>query len=256
MFSLKLPIILSLACFADGFTVTSTSDLWKTLQTLRVEGDALKTCSLDHAVQRAEILMKSGGRPLHGELELWQGYSNTPQKIKVYVEDGKERSIRATLECPGTSNSVSIRNTAGEEFPIVVGLKTDYGGNGISRTPMDTLRATKRPQIVQGGAVHTVTFPPGVDSVQILLQSDGRPMDARIEFLQGPNNIKQSMEVFSEDGGARTLYTIMDAPGSGNVVRIINTNTVEYPIQAFIEPFIIDEGVIESTRGMTWSKSM
>ena len=73
------------------------------------------------------------------------------------------------------------------------------------------------------------------DSVQISLCTDGCPMKAKIELLQGPDNNKQVMEIDTEDGRLRPFYAIVDTPGAGNVIRIINTSCIEFPLYANIE---------------------
>jgi hypothetical protein len=77
--------------------------------------------------------------------------------------------------------------------------------------------------------------------VQLLLQTQGRPLNGRIELLSGPNNVKQVMEVYSEDGQLRPFYSIVQTPNMGNVIRIVNTATIEFPITAIVEGWDVEE---------------
>jgi len=209
-----------------------------------VQGDTLRTCSFDEAVERVQVFLKTEGRPLTANVELWQGPDNTPQKVQVYLEDGLERPFSAVIESPGGSNAIAIRNTGMQEFPLIAHIQTDT--EDVS--PAAIVSAT--PRTIQGGAVYTTPFDPSVASVQVLLQTDGRPLNAKIELLQGPNNNKQVMEVYTEDGMSRPFYVVIETPGTGNVVRLVNTATIEYPITAVVEPYSIEEG---SSDGLQWS---
>jgi hypothetical protein len=232
----------------------SKEDVWEKSSSVIVQGGSLRTCSFEDSVERVQVILKSEGRPLNSKVELWQGPDNTPQNINVYLEDGGMRQFRAIIETPRASNAVCVRNTANMEFPLSVCVDSDVeDANGNSANPREMLADCKS-KIVQGGAVNTTPFPPSVSSVMVLLQTDGRPLNARIELLQGPNNNKQVMEVYIEDGSDRPFFAIIDTPGSGNVVRIVNTSTVEFPLNAVVEAYESTTQEDQSySGGMTWS---
>jgi predicted secreted protein len=230
----------------------SAREIWEASSPVTIQGSSLRTCSFDESVDRVQVLLKTEGRPLNANVELWQGPDNTPQKINVYIEDGSYRPFRAVIETPGGSNAVCIRNTGHMEFPLAACVDGEIEQSAVSPSVMLASRTNGR--IVQGGAVHTTPFKANVQSVQILLKTDGRPMNARIELLQGPNNNKQVMELYVEDGEMRPFYAVVETPGTGNVVRIVNTSTMEYPLNASVEPYIIDaDASEEGPQGMVWS---
>lgn len=177
-------------------------------------------------------------------MELWQGPDNIPQKVAVYVEDGRARPFRCFVATPYTGNSISIRNTNTLEYPLQAILEGGKVGMDDPETQEKMQRIqTAKPTICQGGAVITERFEPEVQSVQVFLQSEGRPLQCRIELIQGPNNVKQVMEVYTEEGSTRPFYTIIETPGYGTgVVRIINSSTMEFPFSATVQPWDIGYG--------------
>ena len=231
----------------------STKEIFDDIEPVKVQGGSLRTCSFDEAVNRVSVFLKTTGRPLNANVDLWQGPDNSPQKMSVYLEDGDLRPFRCTIESPGSSNAIAIRNTGQMEFPLTAGLECDFAD---TVGPSEVLLANSEYRTVQGGAVYTTPFPPSVQSVQVSMKTDGRPLNARVELLQGPNNNKQVMDIYTEDGSERPFYVILDTPGSGNVVRIVNTATVEFPLTASVEPYIVDDSLVEDMStdgGMTWS---
>jgi len=227
--------------------VRPTKEIFEEIDQITVQGGSLRTCSFSEGIDRVAILLKTEGRPLNANVDLWQGPDNTPQKMAVYLEDGSKRPFRAIVETPGSSNSVSIRNTAQLEYPLIAGLEVENGDSLASIVSTDY-------RIVQGGAVYTLPFAPAVQSIRVSLKTDGRPLNARVELLQGPNNNKQVMEIYTEDGLERPFNVIIDSPRVGNVVRIVNTATVEFPLSAAIEPYIVDESLVYDNNGsgMVW----
>merc|ERR1719198_2775850 len=91
-----------------------------------------------------------------------------------------------------------------------------------------------------GGSVRTYYSDSEVDSVEVLLSTDGRPLNARIELTQGPDYAKQVMELYSEDGLGSPFFCVLETPGVDHVVRIVNSDPDDLPISASIVPHSID----------------
>ena len=200
-----------------------------------VQGGSLRTWSYrSPAVEQVQVVLSTEGRPLDADIELWHGPDNTPCKMRVYVENGQLRPFSAVIETPRGPNTVAIRNIGQVEFPLAANVVADSVDN-----PSEECIASST--TIQGGALRTYPFDPSVDSVQVLLKTDGRPLNARIELLQGPNNNKQVIELYTEDGLDRPFFCFLVTPGSGNVVRIVNTAPVEFPMTAGVVPHSINQ---------------
>jgi hypothetical protein len=202
-----------------------------------VQGGTLKTWSYGSSlVERVQVFLTTEGRPLDADIELWQGPDNTPTKMRVYSEDGKARPFNAVIETPQSPNTVAIRNIGGIEFPLAASLVANDVDEPVSNFPATST-------IVQGGALKTFPFPANVQRVELMIKTDGRPLNARIELLQGPNNNKQVIELYADDGLARPFFAIIDTMGSGNVVRVQNTAPIEFPMTASVQPHFVDENL-------------
>jgi hypothetical protein len=133
-------------------------------------------------------------------------------------------------------NTVAIRNIGQIEFPLAASLVANDVDEPISDFASTSIT-------VQGGALRTYPFDANVQRVEVMLKTDGRPLNARIELLQGPNNNKQVIELYADDGLARPFFAIIDTMGSGNVVRIVNTAPIEFPMVASVQPHFVDESL-------------
>ena len=215
---------------SDSIPLTNKVLKSDTNKPVLVQGGSLRTWSYrSPLVEQVQIVLSSEGRPLDADVELWNGPDNTPCKMRVYVENGQLRPFSAVIETPRAPNTIAVRNIGQLEFPFAA----DGYTNNLEQPSQDCVDSSTT---IQGGALRTYPFDPFVDSVEVLLTTDGRPLNARIELLQGPNNNKQVIELYTEDGFDRPFFCILETPESGNVVRIVNTAPIEFPMSAGVVP--------------------
>jgi hypothetical protein len=205
--------------------------------TILLQGGALRTWTYrSAAVEQVQVVLSTEGRPLDADVELWHGPGNTPSKMRVYVENGQLRPFSAVIETPRSPATIAIRNIAQMEFPLAANCFVDD-------VDVPSAECASSFTTVQGGAIRTYPFDPTVESVQVLLMTDGRPLKARIEVLQGPNNNKQVIDLYTEDGRDRPFFCILETPGAGNVVRVINDAPMEFPMSASVVPNSFGQGL-------------
>ena len=224
---------------SQAYSPSPSRQIFDAKAPIKVQGGSLKTWTFNSAaVEAVHVVMRTEGRPLDADIELWQGPDNTPCKMRVYIEDGADRPFSCMIATPRGPNTISLRNIGHLEFPLQSCVVADTPDIVAPSTSMRDF--ADEPLIIQGGALRTYPFEPSVDSVQVLLNTDGRPLNARIELLQGPNNIKEVVELYTEDGLDRPFSMVLETPGSGNVIRIVNTATVEFPLTAGVEAYTIN----------------
>ena len=174
-----------------------------------------------------------------------EGPDNTPQKSNIYIGFGNKRPIRCIIATPkgsdtSGSNTIAIRNIGPMEYPVQAYVEADHDGSAGLGDIVDNLADMGSGRILQGGSIDTFPLGPAVSSCQAMLTTDGRPLKATLELLQGPNSVKIKIEHYSEDGLLRPLFVIFETPGFGNVVRVMNTAPAEFPLSVAVEPYIID----------------
>ena len=92
---------------------------------IMVQGGSLRTWSYaSPAVERVQIILSTEGRPLEADIELYHGPSNTPCKMRVYVEDGQAHtplSVVVVAVVVVSSSSSLRRGRPGAHAPVSSG---------------------------------------------------------------------------------------------------------------------------------------
>ncbi|KAL3764907.1 hypothetical protein ACHAW5_003556 [Stephanodiscus triporus] len=212
------------------------AEIWDNSSPVIVQGGSLRTWSFANpAIESVQVLLKTPGRPSTPTSSCGRDPLTPLPRCASTVEDGALRTFNAGDRHPRGPNTVAIRNIGQLEFPLDAVVRPDRDdGLAISIASVVT-----RSETIQGGSVRTYPFNPSVDSVAIILKTDGRPLNARVELLQGPNNNKQVVELYTEDGMDRPFFAIIETPGAGSVVRVVNSAPLEFPLYASVDAYTI-----------------
>ncbi|KAG7342580.1 hypothetical protein IV203_017822 [Nitzschia inconspicua] len=229
--------------------------VWETSKVQTIEGGCLKTFTMDSPeVEHVQLLLKNDGTPLNAKADVFCGPGNAPMQLAVYSDDGARFPFSGVICTPYmVSHSIGVKNSGPiDENPmnavVLADMEHIYGnrkdshlydqGNLAQLThrllEFGTLRR------IHGGDDQVFAFHKPVESVQILLKTDGRPCQARIELCSDGDTIAQVVEVYSEDGHARPFFAVLDTPGLSNMVRVVNVGDPSFPISACVEPFMVD----------------
>ncbi len=193
-----------------------------------VQGGSLHTWSHSY-MKDAEVTLNTEGRLLDSVVELWEGPRHAPIRLRVYSDDGHKRPFRGVFHGMKIPNTIAVRNIGPVEFPINTHATTQ-------NIAYPSQRCLSSFQLIQGESIKTYSFDHCVKNVEMVIKTNGRPFSCRIEVLQGSCDNKQVVELYSEDGYFRPFFCILETPGFGNVVRISNTASIEFPFLASIVP--------------------
>lgn len=232
-------------------------------------GDTVRTYQMPIWAERCQYFIKTEGRPLRAEVQLWLGPLRNTHTMQIESVDGALTPYKATLKFKKTPTLRII--TRGHEFPIEAGVNVPppARAEALAANTEKLWKAARIPeekQLIQGGdtdgkngAYRYWNIPDNVKSVQMLCWSKDtskKSFKMRIEALQGPNNPKQ--KIFLQcGGGSQPYHAVLQTPGPGWMVRIQNKKFVEDGLtQVAILPYDEDEDYSPPppNSGMTWNQ--
>jgi hypothetical protein len=121
---------------------------------------------------------------------------------------------------------IEVRNRGEYEFPF--NAASNYATDAMSALPAEIPKAHPGERC-DGGALRSFPLEASSEKLEVVLKTEGRQLNARIELLNAPNNPKQTFEVFTNNGDLNSLCVCFDLPDAGNTVRIVNLAPQEFP---------------------------
>lgn len=216
----------------------------------RIEGNTRKTWSFnDIKKDRVQVVLESEGRPVNADIQLWIGPDWTPFSLKTYSEDGKLRPIRTLVGTRNKAAMIEVQNQGEKVFPVLAAA--NYASEDMTKLPAE-IPATTEGVRIQGNALHSWPIPEGSKQIEVVLHTDGKQLNAKIELLNAPNNPKQVYEVFTNNGDLNRLVVCFDVPDPVATIRIKNIAKLEFPCYAYINELETDPRASLPGKEGTW----
>lgn len=195
----------------------------------RVEGLSRRTWEFnDLDKDRVQVALESEGRPIKAEVQLWIGPDWTPFMLKAYSENGRLRPINTIVGTRNKNAMIECRNVAEYEFPF--NAAANYAQGPMASLALDIPMGMPGAERVDGGAVRSTVLDFSTERLDVVLNTEGRQLNARIELLSGPNNPKQTFEVFTNNGELNSLCVSFNTVEAGNTFRVVNLAPIEFPL--------------------------
>lgn len=228
-----------------GGSDTPSDEAWDSVDLVRVQGHELQTWSFTDT-ERLVVAINSNdesltnwkheGRLMAVSIDLNRGPDNTPYKLNIKSGKGVFRTFKGIIETPGKHSSLFVRNVGELEFPISAGVTAQSQADPDQLVPSSVYQMSN-PHLLQGsGTVKIYPLDSEVNKVKVHMTTNGRPLYAKIELLMGPNSVRYEMDIYTEDGKEWPFFTIIETPGQGNSIRVVNTASWEFPLTVDVEP--------------------
>jgi len=199
----------------------------------RIEGKTRKTWKFaDPSKDRVQVALSSEGRPMHSDVALWIGPDWTPFTMKAYSEDGALRPVQTLVATRNKFATIEVMNVGEMEFPF--SAAANYAQGEMAEFALD-LPAETESTYVDGNALRSFDIDESTEQVEVVLKTDGKQLNARVELLNAPNNPKQTYEVFTNNGQLSSLVVAFKTPDPGNTIRILNRAPLEFPLDIHLK---------------------
>lgn len=202
----------------------------------RVQGAGSRTNWQTDPLSKSSQVMLNSGRPyspIQAEVKLHSGPADTPRKMRVYSEDGFARPVQASFtNSRAYTQNLEIQNQGPMEFPLEASI-TETTADVIELGAQIFQTVPTKMCKIQGQSLKTFSFDAFTEEIRVNLESDGLPLMAKIEVLQGPGDERQVFEVTSDDGSP--WEGLIAIPGGTSSLLIRNTGPMEFPIYCSAE---------------------
>uniref|UniRef100_A0A7S3V9T3 Uncharacterized protein n=1 Tax=Chaetoceros debilis TaxID=122233 RepID=A0A7S3V9T3_9STRA len=237
--------------------VTSKTSEWEISQispNVQIQGQTRHTWNMaDASKEVVQVALHSNGRPIQADLQVWIGPDWTPVTIHAKSEDGSQYPIQTLIGTRNKAANLEVMNTGPYTMPIKAAVS--YAIDPLANARDDLANDDQvEGQYMEGGSIHNLAFAPNINQLQILLKTEGKQLNARVELLNGPSNVKASLEVFTNNGALNSLFVVFDTPGAGNAIVVKNLAPLEYPCEMYAKASEVETVNSDGDGGVNWGQ--